>query len=117
MWLAARYDAARTAQVVRVYFARAHRRRGIARTLVELARQFAATDGGYVVIYLHTDRRAPGAEAFWRTMPITLVYDPQGAGAFGETILFELAFPETGKGWPGCVGLPRPALPPAVLPV
>ena len=34
-----RYDRDRTAQVVRVYVARPHRRRGIARTLVELARR------------------------------------------------------------------------------
>jgi hypothetical protein len=64
---------------------------------VELARRFAAAEGGYAVIYLHTDRRAPGAEAFWRAMPTTLVYDPQGAGPFGETLHFELAFPDRGE--------------------
>jgi ribosomal protein S18 acetylase RimI-like enzyme len=93
--MAAQYDPDRTAQVVRVYVDRAHRRRGIARTLVELARRFAAADGGYDVICLHTDVRAPGAEAFWRSMPTTLVYDPQGQGegAYGSTLHFELAFP------------------------
>jgi GNAT superfamily N-acetyltransferase len=92
--LAARYDRDRTAQVVRVYVARAHRRRGVARTLVDLARRFAAADGGYDVVCLHTDTRAPGAEAFWRAMPTTLVHDPQGVGPFGDTLHFELAFPE-----------------------
>ena len=99
-WLADRYDRDRTAQVVRVYVARPHRRRGIARTLVELARRFAAAEGGYSVICLHTDRRAPGAEAFWRAMPTTLVYDPKTdpqSDAAGdqsrETLHFELAFP------------------------
>jgi hypothetical protein len=53
------------------------------------------------VICLHTDRRAPGAEAFWRAMPTTLVYDPRGARSFGsakgepfgDTLHFELDFP------------------------
>ena len=92
--VAARYDPERTAQVVRVYVDRAHRRRGAARMLVELARRFAAAVGGYDVICLHTDRRAPGAEAFWRAMPTTLVFDPHGQGPFGDTLHFELAFPE-----------------------
>jgi GNAT superfamily N-acetyltransferase len=94
--VAARYDRDRTAQVVRVYVDRAHRRRGIARTLVELARRFAAADSGYDVICLHTDIRAPGAEAFWRSMPTTVVHDPQGQGEGmqASTLHLELAFPD-----------------------
>jgi ribosomal protein S18 acetylase RimI-like enzyme len=94
--VAARYDPDRTAQVVRVYVARAHRRRGVARALVELARRFAAAEGGYDVICLHTDVRAPGAAPFWRSMPTRLVYDPQGhgEGISATTLHFELAFPE-----------------------
>jgi GNAT superfamily N-acetyltransferase len=90
-WLAARYDRQRTAQLVRLYVARPHRRRGIARALVALARRFVAAEGGYTVLCLHTDRRAPGAEPFWRAMPTTLIYDPRGEGPFGDTLHFELA--------------------------
>jgi GNAT superfamily N-acetyltransferase len=93
-WVIERYDQERTAQVVRVYVAREHRRRGIARTIVELARRFAAAEGGYDVICLHTDTRAPGAEGFWRSMPTTLIYDARGIDPFGETLHFELSFPE-----------------------
>lgn len=96
-WLVDRYDPELTAQVVRLYVARPHRRRGIGRTLVELARHFVQAEGGYAVICLHTDTRAPGAEPFWRSMPTTLVHDPQGAGLFGDTLHFELAFPDLEK--------------------
>lgn len=93
-WVIDRYDQERTAQVVRVYVSREHRRRGIARSLVDLARRFAAAEGGYSVICLHTDTRAPGAEGFWRAMPTTLVYDARGKDPFGETLHFELPLPE-----------------------
>ena len=95
-WVVDRYDSERTAQVVRVYVAQAHRRRGIARRLVDLARRFAAADGGYAVICLHTDTSAPGAEAFWRSMPTTLVYDGRGVDTT-DTIHLELAFPQPGE--------------------
>ena len=94
-WIVDRYDPERTAQIVRVYVARAHRRRGIARRLVELARRFAAADGGYSIICLHTDTRAPGAEGFWRSMPTTLVYDARGIDPAGDTLHFELPFPDS----------------------
>lgn len=97
-WIIDRYDPERTAQVVRVYVARAHRRRGIARALVALARTFAAAEGGYAVICLHTDARSPGAEAFWRAMPTTLIFDARGIDPYGETLHFELAFPAGGAG-------------------
>jgi ribosomal protein S18 acetylase RimI-like enzyme len=97
-WVVDRYDPERTAQVVRVYVAREHRRRGIARTLVDLARRFAAAEGGYAVICLHTDVRAPGAEGFWRAMPTTLVYDGRGQDPTVETLHFELPFPEDETG-------------------
>jgi GNAT superfamily N-acetyltransferase len=92
-WVVDRYHPENTAQVVRVYVAREHRRRGIARALVELARRFAAAEGGYEVICLHTDTRAPGAEGFWRSMPTTLIYDARGVDPSGDTLHFELAFP------------------------
>ena len=92
-WLIERYHPERTAQVVRVYVDRAHRRRGIARRMVDLARRFAAADGGFEVVYLHTDFRAPGAEAFWRAMPTTVVYDARGNDPTGEVVHFELPPP------------------------
>jgi GNAT superfamily N-acetyltransferase len=90
-WIVDRYHPERTAQVVRVYVARQHRRRGIARALVALAQQFTAAEGGYDVLCLHTDTRAPGAEAFWRSMPTTLIYDARGVDPTGDTLHFELA--------------------------
>ncbi len=63
-WLAERYTGPAVAQVLRAYIARDHRRRGIARALVERARQFVADVDGYDTIYLHTNASVPGAEAF-----------------------------------------------------
>ena len=72
-WLAERYNGPTIAQLLRVYIARSHRRRGVARGLVTSARHFVASAGGYETIYLHTNASVPGAEAFWRAMPTTLV--------------------------------------------
>jgi GNAT superfamily N-acetyltransferase len=86
--------AGRTAQLLRVYIAADHRRRGVARNLVEHARQFAE-QVGYQTIYLHTNASVPGAEAFWRTMPTTLIYDGRGNSAgYSEAVHFELAVPD-----------------------
>jgi GNAT superfamily N-acetyltransferase len=93
-WLAERYNGPTIAQLLRVYIARRHRRRGIARGLVTAARHFVAGAGGYETIYLHTNASVPGAEAFWRAMPTTLVYDGRGnTDGFSEAVHFELAFP------------------------
>lgn len=92
-WLAARYDPERTAQLYRVYIAREDRRRGAARELVEAARRFVADEGGYDVIYLHTNAGVPGAEAFWRSMPTVETYDGRGKGGQSEAVHFELAMP------------------------
>ncbi|MEU8972293.1 GNAT family N-acetyltransferase [Streptomyces monashensis] len=67
-WLAERYPSGPTAQLRRVYVRPAHRRRGIARELVGRLLEFAAADGGYRAVYLHTDPAVPGAEAFWRSL-------------------------------------------------
>ncbi|NUR90828.1 MAG: GNAT family N-acetyltransferase [Nonomuraea sp.] len=64
-WLARRYPAPGTAQLFRVYVRPDHRRHGLARELVGLARAFVASTPGYDRLYLHTDTRVPGAEAFW----------------------------------------------------
>src|SRR5262245_14773639 len=74
-WLVERYGRARTAQIVRVYVANEHRRRGIAQALVNAVCQFVADDGSYECIALHTDPRSPGAERFWTAQPTTLIHD------------------------------------------
>lgn len=66
-WLAERYPSGETAQLRRVYVRPEHRRRGLARRLVASLLDFAAADGGYRSVYLHTDPAVPGAEAFWRS--------------------------------------------------
>jgi GNAT superfamily N-acetyltransferase len=92
-WLCDRYDPERTAQLYRVYIAREHRRRGAARALVEAARRWIKEEGGYTVIYLHTNVNVPGAEAFWRSMPTTEVHDGRYERATAP-VHFELAMPE-----------------------
>ncbi|MEW2398794.1 GNAT family N-acetyltransferase [Streptomyces sp. NPDC046862] len=67
-WLAERYPSGETAQLRRVYVRPEHRRRGLARRLVAALLDFAAADGGYRSVYLHTDPGVPGAEAFWRSL-------------------------------------------------
>jgi GNAT superfamily N-acetyltransferase len=93
-WLADRYAGDTTAQVVRVYTTHSHRRRGTGRTIVEQIRRFVAAEGGYTVICFHTNALAPGAEAFWRAMPTTFIHNARGIDPFGETLHFELRFPE-----------------------
>ncbi|MER7456692.1 GNAT family N-acetyltransferase [Micromonospora sp. NPDC126480] len=94
-WLAARYaDRPRVAQLLRVATLPGHRRRGLARRLVAAALDFVRRDGGYRTIYLHTNARVPGAEAFWRSMPVVEVHDARGdvdeQDSRFETIHFEL---------------------------
>ena len=91
-WLAEKYDNDETAQIFRVYIAREHRRRGAARALVNAAARWIATEPGYRVIYLHTNPTVPGAEAFWRSMPTTEIYDDRGTRSDGgAAVHFELA--------------------------
>ncbi|GLY99002.1 GNAT family N-acetyltransferase [Actinoplanes sp. NBRC 103695] len=89
-WLVDRYPAATTAQLFRVYVRPEHRRRGLARALVRRAVEFASAQPVYRDIYLHTDTRVPGAEAFWRSMA-DLVHDPRDGGAdCSRTVHFEI---------------------------
>ena len=67
-WLAERYPSGTTAQLFRVYVRPEHRRHGLARRLVRMACDFVDRTSGYRDIYLHTDTRVPGAEAFWRSI-------------------------------------------------
>lgn len=87
----ARYDPARTAQLVRVYTLREWRGHGIARMLVERAARFVAGEPSYTTLALHTDPRSPGAERFWRSMPTTLIHDDRD-GPSGS-LHFEMAIP------------------------
>ncbi|GLI03608.1 GNAT family N-acetyltransferase [Phytohabitans aurantiacus] len=94
-WLADRYaDRARVAQLLRVATHPEHRRHGLARRLVAACLDFARQDGGYRTIYLHTNARVPGAEAFWRSLPVVEVHDARGDADERdprfETIHFEL---------------------------
>jgi GNAT superfamily N-acetyltransferase len=89
-WLADRYAGAGTAQLVRVYVTPALRGHGIGRALVDAARQFVATEGEYRCLYLHTDTRVAGAEAFWRALG-RVVYDARPDE--WSTVHFELDLP------------------------
>lgn len=94
-WLVARYDPERTAQLVRVYVARAYRRHGLARRLVDEAVRFVAQAPGYDTLSLHTDPRSPGAEAFWRAMPTRLILDDRDGPS--ASLHFEMDIPAPGE--------------------
>ncbi|HWU06637.1 MAG TPA: GNAT family N-acetyltransferase [Streptomyces sp.] len=92
--LAERYPSGTTAQLVRVYVRPEHRRRGLARTLVDTAREFIAGTPGYECIYLHTNVDVEGAESFWRSMAKE-VFDARATGEHGPgvaTVHFEIPF-------------------------
>lgn len=94
-WLAARYaDRAAVAQLLRVATLPAHRRHGLAHRLVAAGQEFVRHDGGYRTICLHTNAKVPGAEAFWRSLPVVEVHDarhdPEERDPRFETIHFEL---------------------------
>lgn len=74
-WLVRRYSDPTVCQLVRVWIASSARRRGVGRALVREAVEWARKSGGYSTVYLHTDASAPGAEAFWRSLPTVEVYD------------------------------------------
>nr|BFD81623.1 GNAT family N-acetyltransferase [Streptomyces sp. Xyl84] len=84
--LAERYPCGETAQLRRVYVRPEHRRRGLARRLVGELLAFAAADGGYRSVYLHTDPAVPGAEAFWRSLG-KVVHDEREDRGGGQGIV------------------------------
>ncbi|MCQ9131582.1 GNAT family N-acetyltransferase [Streptomyces hilarionis] len=89
--VAERYPGGTTAQLRRVYVRREHRRRGLARRLVAELLAFAAADGGYRSVYLHTDPAVEGAEAFWRSLG-TVVHDERRETDGGQGIVhFDVA--------------------------
>lgn len=94
-WVAARYaDRSRVAQLLRVATLPEHRRHRLARRLVAASLDFVRADGRYRTLYLHTNARVPGAEAFWRSLPVVEIHDARGDAAEQDprfqTIHFEL---------------------------
>ena len=87
--LAERYPSGTTAQLRRIYVRPEHRRRGLARQLVRRLADFAAQDGGYEAVYLHTDPSVPGAEPFWRSLGEVVCDERQETGQ--SVVHFEIA--------------------------
>ncbi|BBC38886.1 Acetyltransferase, GNAT family [Streptomyces graminofaciens] len=96
--LAERYPSGVTAQLRRVYVRPEHRRRGLARRLVAALLDFAAADGGYRSVYLHTDPAVAGAEDFWRSQGEVVCDEREETGE--RVVHFEVSVP---------VGLPHPS--------
>ena len=92
-WLAEQYSGDRTAQLFRVYVRAEHRRRGLARQLVDAAVRFIAETPGYEQIYLHTDTRVAGAEAFWRSVAVEVCDARDGDPERNQTVHFEIPVP------------------------
>jgi GNAT superfamily N-acetyltransferase len=84
--VAERYPCGTTAQLRRVYVRREHRRRGLARRLVAELLAFAAEDGGYRSVYLHTDPAVEGSEGFWRSLG-EIVHDERADPGGGQRIV------------------------------
>ncbi|WP_437095972.1 N-acetyltransferase family protein [Streptomyces sp. enrichment culture] len=88
--LAERYPSGGTAQLRRVYVRPEHRRRGLARRMVDELLAFAAADGGYRSVYLHTDPSVPGAEPFWRSLGKVVHDEREDAGGGNGVVHFEI---------------------------
>ncbi|MBZ6130516.1 GNAT family N-acetyltransferase [Streptomyces olivaceus] len=84
--LAERYPSGVTAQLRRVYVRPEHRRRGLAGRLVDELMAFAAADGDYRAVYLHTDPAVTGAEPFWRSLA-KVVHDEREDAGGGQGIV------------------------------
>ncbi|MFI5569362.1 GNAT family N-acetyltransferase [Streptomyces sp. NPDC051740] len=88
--LAERYPSGETAQLRRVYVRPDHRRRGLARRMVGELLDFAAADGGYRSVYLHTDPSVPGAEPFWRSLGKVVHDEREDADGGNGVVHFEI---------------------------
>ena len=88
--LAERYPSGATAQLRRIYVRPEHRRRGLARRLVDELLAFAAADGGYRSVYLHTDPAVPGAEPFWRSIGKVVHDERETTGGASSVVHFEI---------------------------
>jgi GNAT superfamily N-acetyltransferase len=73
--LVERYRDGHTGQLVRVYVPREHRRRGVARVLIDQVLDRARCEGHYQTIALHTFPHSPGALPFWLSMGAVVVED------------------------------------------
>ncbi|MEV0291625.1 GNAT family N-acetyltransferase [Kribbella sp. NPDC050820] len=96
--LAQRYaDRQTVAQLLRVATLPEHRRAGLARRLVAACQEFVRADGGYRVIYLHTNTVVPSAEPFWRSLPVVEIRDDRShqSDPQFQTIHFELPLAAT----------------------
>lgn len=89
-WLAERYPDDSTAQLFRVYVRREHRRHGLARALVDLARDFVAATPGYRHLYLHSDTRSDGAGPFWASVAEVVHDGRDGDPARFQTVHYEI---------------------------
>jgi GNAT superfamily N-acetyltransferase len=76
--LVERYRDGSAGQLVRVYVLREHRRRGIARVLIDEVIRRARREGRYDTITLHTFPHSPGALPFWQSMGAVVVEDDTG---------------------------------------
>ncbi|MGW6060742.1 GNAT family N-acetyltransferase [Streptomyces sp. NPDC055189] len=88
-WIAERFPSGETAQLRRIYVRAEHRRRGLARRLVGELLDFAAADGGYRSVYLHTDPEVTGAEGFWRSQG-KVVHDEREESGTSRVVHFEV---------------------------
>ncbi|MER7406867.1 GNAT family N-acetyltransferase [Streptomyces sp. NPDC000070] len=92
-WLAERFPSGETAQLRRVYVRPEHRRRGLARRLVEGLLDFARADGGYRSVYLHTYPHSPGAMGLWRTLGKVVCDEREEVPGGGSGVVhFEIPF-------------------------
>jgi GNAT superfamily N-acetyltransferase len=96
--LVERYDRPSTAELVRVYTHRAHRRRGVGKLLVAACKDFAASRPVYETMFLHTDATYPGAKEFWLSQG-QLVHDNRQSPVAGDakTMFFEIALDKTSR--------------------
>ncbi|MGI5459490.1 GNAT family N-acetyltransferase [Streptomyces sp. CA-249302] len=88
--IADRFPSGETAQLRRIYVRPEHRRRGLARRLVADLLAFAAADGGYRAVYLHTDPAVTGAETFWRSLGKVVLDEREEPGGGQGIIHFEI---------------------------
>ncbi|MFF9492449.1 GNAT family N-acetyltransferase [Streptomyces flaveolus] len=91
--VAERYPSGVTAQLRRVYVRPEHRRRGLARRIVDELLAFAAADGGYRAVYLHTDPAVTGAEPFWRSLAKVVHDEREDVGGGQRVVHFDVPMP------------------------
>ncbi|MFF2555115.1 GNAT family N-acetyltransferase [Nocardia sp. NPDC058058] len=88
-WLTAHFPDHTTAQLFRVYVRPAHRRHGLATTLVHMAIEFARRTPTFERLYLHTDASVPGALAFWKSLG-TVIHDDRAPDRRFQTVHLEI---------------------------